>query len=225
MDQKDKKFIQINMDFSEKVVINTGKENWLESPSKKVLRVPLEREKPESGHVTSVVKYQPGSSFPAHSHPKGEEIFVLEGIFSDEHGDYPAGSYLRNPPGTNHSPFSKKGCTLLVKLDQFESGDKELVNLNTNCEEWRQGHGGLQVMPLHSFGTEGTALVKWPKGEEFLPHSHFGGEEIFVISGTFKDEYGEYPAGTWIRSPHLSQHHPHVDEETIIFVKTGHLNK
>ena len=85
MDQKDKKFIQINMDFSEKVVINTGKVNWLKSPSKKVLRVPLEREKPESGHVTSVVKYQPGSSFPAHSHPRGEEIFVLEGIFSDEH--------------------------------------------------------------------------------------------------------------------------------------------
>jgi len=225
MDQKNKKFIQINMDFSEKVVVNIHKENWIESPSKKVLRVPFEREKPESGHVTSVVKYQPGASFPAHSHPLGEEIFVLEGIFSDEHGDYPAGSYLRNPPGTSHSPFSKKGCTLLVKLDQFELSDKDVVNLNTKDQEWQQGHGGLKVMPLHSFKTEGTALVKWPKGEKFLSHSHFGGEEIFVISGTFNDEHGEYPAGTWIRSPHLSKHHPFVNEETVIFVKTGHLLK
>ena len=79
-------------------------------------------------------------------------------------------------------------------------------------------------MPLHIFNSSETALVKWPKGEKFLPHSHFGGEEIFVLSGVFKDEHGEYPEGTWLRSPHLSQHHPWVDEETIIFVKTGHLS-
>ena len=225
MDQNKKEFRQINMDLSKKVVINTNNQSWIESPSKKVLRVPLEREKPESGHVTSVVKYHPGSSFPAHSHPVGEEIFVLEGVFSDENGDYPAGSYLRNPPGSSHSPFSEKGCTLFVKLDQFEPNDKQQIVLNTNNQEWLPGHGGLQVMPLHSFGTESTALVKWPAGEKFLPHSHFGGEEIFVISGVFKDEHGDYPAGTWIRSPHLSQHNPWADEETIILVKTGHLNK
>ena len=51
----------------------------------------------------------------------------------------------------------------------------------------------------------------------------FPGEEIFVLSGEFCDEHGRYPAGTWIRSPHLSQHHPFVDKETIIWVKTGHL--
>ncbi len=78
-------------------------------------------------------------------------------------------------------------------------------------------------MPLHSFETEHTARVKWPAGERFQPHRHYGGEEIVVLSGSFKDEHGEYPAGTWIRSPHLSQHYPYVDEETVIWVKTGHL--
>ena len=69
----------------------------------------------------------------------------------------------------------------------------------------------------------GTALVHWPAGERFIPHEHWGGEEIFVLSGTFRDEHGTYPKGTWIQSPHLSTHHPFVEGETVIFVKTGHL--
>ena len=217
-------FKQLNMDRSKFVVVNTSDEEWIESPSKKVLRIKLEREKPESGCVTSVVKYQPGASFSPHSHPFGEEIFVLEGIFSDENGHYPAGTYIRNPPGTSHSPYSKNGCTIFVKLNQFKKKDTEQVVINTNEQEWLQGHGNLKVMPLHRFSTEATALVKWPAGEKFIKHSHFGGEEIFVISGVFKDEHGQYTKGTWIRSPHLSEHHPWVEEETIILVKTGHLN-
>ncbi|MFG1490632.1 cupin domain-containing protein, partial [Oceanospirillum sp. HFRX-1_2] len=158
-----------------------------------------------------------------HPHPLGEEIFVLEGVFSDESGDYPAGSYLRNPPGSRHAPFSKEGCTIFVKLNQFDPNDLEPVRILTREQPWRQGIGGLQVMPLHDFEGQHTALVKWPAGEHFQPHRHFGGEEILVISGTFKDEHGDYPAGSWLRSPHLSQHNPFVEEETLILVKVGHL--
>lgn len=218
-------FEPINMNFDERVVIDTSNEAWIPSPSKKVNRIPLEREKPESGHVSSVVEYLPGSEFPAHTHPNGEEIFVLDGVFSDEHGDYPAGTYLRNPSGTSHSPFSKKGCKLFVKLEQFQKDDQAHFSINTTEKEWLAGHGGLEVMPLHSFGTENVALVKWPPGEKFIPHTHFGGEEIFVLSGEFIDDLGRYPKGTWIRSPHLSSHHPWVEEETVILVKTGHLQK
>lgn len=225
MEKKNSSFTKINMDFSQKIVIDTNSEKWVESPSKKVLRIRLEREKKESAHATSIVTYKPGATFSAHNHPQGEEIYVLEGIFSDEFGDYTAGSYLRNPPGTSHSPFSIEGCTILVKLDQFQQEDLAPVNINTLNSKWQPGQGGLEVMPLHSFKTQNTALVKWPAGERFLPHSHFGGEEVFVLSGVFKDEHGEYPKGTWIRNPHLSHHNPWVDEETIIFVKTGHLIK
>lgn len=213
----------LNMDFDEKVVINTLLQQWQSSPSATVWRKPLEREAKESGHTTSVVKYEAGARFKEHSHPLGEEIFVLDGVFSDEHGDYPTGSYLRNPPGSKHSPFSEEGCVIFVKLNQFDRNDRHHVRLQTSTAQWLPGQGGLEVMPLHQYEHESVALVKWPAGEVFKPHRHFGGEEIFVLSGTFKDEQGEYPKGTWLRSPHMSQHHPYVNEETIIWVKTGHL--
>ena len=212
-----------NMDLSEKVIIRTGEEEWFPSPSHGVKRIPLEREGAEHGHTTSIVEYLPGASFSKHSHPFGEEIFVLEGTFSDENGDYKAGTYLRNPRGTAHAPFSKKGCKIYVKLNQMSPKDLEQVVIDTNKEQWRMGHGNLEVMPLHSFMNEGVALVKWPAGERFVKHSHMGGEEILVLKGEFIDEFGRYPKGSWIRSPHLSSHFPYVEEETIILVKTGHL--
>jgi anti-sigma factor ChrR (cupin superfamily) len=212
-----------NMELSQPIVINTTTAEKLSSPSSGVERIPLEREEKETGRTTSIVIFQPDSKFVAHSHPLGEEIFVIEGVFSDEFGDYPAGTYLRNPPGTSHAPFSKEGCKILVKLHQMDINDTQKVVIDTNKEQWQQGHGNLEVMSLHSFKTESSALVKWPKGEKFLEHQHFGGEEIFVLNGEFIDEHGKYPKGTWIRSPHLSIHHPYVDEETIIYVKTGHL--
>ncbi|EMK6930122.1 cupin domain-containing protein [Vibrio alginolyticus] len=213
----------LNMDFSKRIVIDTAQQEWIASPSKGVWRKPLEREAEESGHTTSVVKYEPNSQFSTHPHPQGEEILVLEGVFSDEYGDYPAGTYLRNPPGSQHAPFSEEGCVILVKLNQFESEDLETVRINTNQASWQSGVGGLQVMPLHNFEHEHVALVKWPKGEKFQPHRHFGGEEIFVLSGEFRDELGTYPALSWTRSPHMSEHFPFVEQETIIWVKTGHL--
>ena len=213
-----------NLDYAKKLVINTNEKEWVPSSLPGVDRCMLERESVEAGITTSVVTYAPNSHFPAHTHPKGEEIFVLEGVFSDENGDYEAGTYIRNPAGSSHSPFSKEGCKLFVKLNQFLAADDQPIAINTNKQEWLQGHGELKVMPLSSFGTTGTALVKWPPGARFTPHNHFRGEEIFVLSGTFIDEHGRYPAGTWIRSPHMSSHNPYTDEGCIIFVKTGHLS-
>ncbi|MFT5218496.1 MAG: anti-sigma factor ChrR (cupin superfamily) [Planctomycetota bacterium] len=213
----------LNMDLSKNVVIEADQMDWLASPSDGVERKPFEREQPEHGRTTSMVRFAPGSNFKHHDHPYGEEIFVLDGVFSDELGDYPKGCYLRNPPGTGHSPFSNEGCVLFVKLDQFDQRDHDHFHIDTNQSEWRPGIGGLQVMPLHEFEHEHVALVKWPAGERFQPHKHFGGEEIFVLSGTFRDEHGAYPAHSWIRSAHLSEHFPFVEEETVIWVKTGHL--
>ena len=212
-----------NLDMSRIVVINHHDQEWQASPMAGVKRISLEREAAESGHVSSIVQYAAGSHFSEHFHPQGEEIFVLEGVFSDENGDYPAGSYLRNPPGSHHAPFSEGGCTLFVKLNQFKQGDQTQLAINTNEQPWLQGQGGLTVMPLHEFEGSSTALVHWPAGERFAPHKHWGGEEIMVLKGEFKDEHGSYPKGTWIRSPHLSQHFPFVDEETVILVKVGHL--
>lgn len=215
--------MMLNMDFTRRAVINTAIEPWQRSPIPGVWRKPLAREDAESGHATSVVRYEAGARFSRHEHPGGEEILVLEGIFSDQSGDFGPGSYIRNPPGTRHAPFSKPGCVLFVKLHQFESGDEASVRIDTRNATWLPGQGGLQVMPLHDFKGEHVALVKWPAGERFVRHSHWGGEEVFVLSGEFIDEHGRYPAGTWLRSPHMSDHHPYVEVETVIWVKVGHL--
>jgi anti-sigma factor ChrR (cupin superfamily) len=213
----------LNMQLDQAVTINTAEMDWEASPMAGVWRKPLAREAVEHGHTTSVVRYDPGSSFSPHLHPKGEEILVLEGVFSDEHGDYPAGTYLRNPPGSKHSPRSEEGCVLLVKLDQFEADDTSSLRVDTNNTEWMPGESSLQIMPLHDYEKESVYLVKWPSDARVRMHRHFGGEEIFVLSGELFDEYGRYPPGTWLRSPHNSEHCPYTEQDTVLWVKTGHL--
>jgi len=223
MNKTAKKSYSLNMDFSKAVCLRPDDQEWVMSPADGVSRAHLERIAEESGHVTSFVMFEPGSYFPPHNHPNGEEVFVLDGVFSDENGDYPTGTYIRNPPGSFHKPFTKEGCKLFVKLEQFKSNDTEHVVIRPEDQQWGQGIGNLKVLPLHTHGTVSTALVAWPKDEVFQPHNHMGGEEIVVINGRFIDEFGEYPEGTWLRNPHMSEHFPHVEDETLIYVKVGHL--
>jgi anti-sigma factor ChrR (cupin superfamily) len=213
----------LNMNFADRIVIDSHKLEWQASPKAGVWRKPLAREFKEQGHATSIVKYEPGASFSEHDHPLGEEILVLDGVFSDHTGDYTKGQYFRNPEGFKHAPFSQSGCTILVKLHQFKPDDQQHILVDTQSAQWHPGHGALKVMPLHSHKTESTALVFWPAGTRFQPHQHWGGEEIYVISGEFIDELGRYPAGTWIRSPNMSSHNPYVEQDTLIWVKVGHL--
>lgn len=218
---------RINANFAEKAVVLPSQYHWVNSPMPGVQRMMLDRVGDEVARATTIVRYAPNSEFSRHSHDGGEEFYVLEGIFSDEHGDYGQGSYIRNPVGTSHTPkIGPSGATIFVKLHQFSATDQRTVNIDTTRQEWRPGIvSGLQVMPLHQFDAESVALVKWAPNTQFNAHQHWGGEEIFVLQGVFRDETGEYPAGSWIRSPHLSQHRPFTgDEGALIYVKTGHLS-
>ncbi|MGR5287642.1 cupin domain-containing protein [Vibrio maritimus] len=216
----------INADFDQRVVIRPSDYQWVDSPMPGVSRMRLDRIGDEVGRVTSIVHYEPNSAFSAHTHSGGEEFYVLEGTFSDEHGDYPAGSYVRNPIGSAHTPkIGSDGATIFVKLHQFNEQDQVQFCINTLKQSWYRGLvDGLTVMPLHEFEAEHVALVKWAPNTQFNSHQHWGGEEILVLEGTFYDEHGEYPKGTWIRSPHLSKHTPFTKEDgALIYVKTGHL--
>ncbi|WP_420550038.1 cupin domain-containing protein [Curvivirga sp.] len=216
--------MQINHDLTQRVVLNTDEIEWVKTRMNGVERRMLDRDGAESGRATSIVKFAPDSYFEEHGHPGGEEFLVLEGVFSDETGDYGPGMYIRNPIGSKHKPYTKDGCTILVKLWQMEEEDQDWVKKDTKKSEWLPGLvSGLQVMPLHNYKTENVALVKWDAGTVFNPHKHWGGEEIYVLDGTFEDEHGSYPKGTWIRSPDGSSHHPFTKEGCTIFVKTGHL--
>ena len=216
---------ELNADYSQRVVVETTNMQWETSEADGVLRKRLERVDADPELVTTIVRYEAGSAFPPHRHVHGEEIMVLEGTFSDNHGSYTAGSYLRNPAGTNHSPFSKDGCTIFVKLQQIQSSDTNHINIQTKQQAWLPGLvPGLSVMPLHEHMYEHVALVRWEANTIFQPHQHIGGEEILVLEGTFEDEFGSYPEGTWLRNPPNSSHTPFTKEGCIIYVKTGHLN-
>ncbi len=218
--------MNLNDDFSKRVVATQNHAVWTPSPLPGVERRMLDRVGDEVARATSVVRYAANSAFDAHEHAGGEEILVLEGIFSDETGDFPAGSYMRNPPGSSHTPFSREGCTLFVKLRQFAPDDLQTVRINTQTTAWRQGLvPGLSVMPLHSHNGVDTALVRWAPNTQFNRHVHVGGEEIFVLNGLFCDEGGQYPEGTWLRNPRMSQHTPYTGPEgALIYVKVGHLD-
>lgn len=216
--------MKLHADLHQRVVLNLVSQPWTPSPMPGVERRLLDRDGAEVGRATSIVRYAPGSAFPTHRHGGGEEILVLEGTFSDGQGDHGPGTYLRNPAGSSHAPFSRQGCVLLVKLWQMHPADQTAVVINTRREAWRPGLiDGLEVMPLHAWGSEHVALVRWAPDTVFHPHRHPGGEEILVLDGVFQDEQGTYPAGTWLRNPPGSVHRPWSDGGCTIWVKTGHL--
>ena len=219
--------LRINADFDARVVVRPDDYQWVPSPMAGVERMMLDRVGDEVARATSLVRYAPNSRFSAHVHTGGEEFLVLDGVFADEHAEYPQGSYVRNPIGTAHTPrIGPAGATIFVKLQQFVDDDTEQKVIDTLTADWLPGTAdGLTVMPLHEFEAEHVALVKWAPNTQFKAHRHWSGEEILVLEGTLYDEHGAYPAGSWLRSPHLSEHTPYTqDDGALIYVKTGHLN-
>ena len=204
----------MNSDYEKRALIDTNKIQWQETKSKNVLIKNLAIKDIEE---TSFIKLNEDFFLSEASKVNAVEIFVLEGTYVNEYGEFPKGTYLRLPKEDEALVKADKACVIFRKTNHFTQTQNIIIN--TNKTQWLPGQGNLEVMPLH----EQTALVKWPAGEEFVAHNHWGGEEIVVLKGVFIDEYGEYPKGCWIRSPHLSRHFPFVKEETIIFVKTGHM--
>ena len=204
----------MNDNYETRALINTNDLEWENTQNKGIYKKLLSKKENEE---TSILKIEENSKLNNDSKINSVEIFVLEGIYKNEFGEFKSGTYLNLPNENETFVTSSSGCVIFRK----ENCDKGIENIiiDTNSTPWLKGQGNLEVMPLYTQ----TALVKWPQNERFIPHKHWGGEEIFVLKGRFMDEYGIYPKGSWIRSPHLSTHFPFVEEETIIFVKTGHL--
>lgn len=68
--------------------------------------------------AVAILRYAPGAKVPLHLHTGLETIFVLDGVQSDEHGDYGKGSLVLNPQGTTHSVWSKTGCAVLIQWER-----------------------------------------------------------------------------------------------------------
>lgn len=196
--------MRISDDLSKPVIVHAAKLDWVPSPAPGVDRRMLFRVGGEVARATSIVRYAPGSAFPRHTHAGGEEILVLDGTFQDEHGDYPAGSYFRNPPGTSHVPAAKDGCTIFVRLWQHREGDQAQVVRQPGQEEQGKPRAGASASTvLFDDGREEVRLEDWKAGET-ITVANTRGLEIFVLFGelTIGEEmlesqsWGRLPAGT-----------------------------
>nr|WP_051326732.1 cupin domain-containing protein [Aliagarivorans taiwanensis] len=214
----------LNMDRSTNLFIDVESMHWQESPHPGVLRKPLEREAAEHGWVTSVVKYLPGASFHGHEHPKGEEILVLDGTFSDENGHYPAGSYLRNPPGSSHVPFSDHGCVLFVKLNQMQASDTTQLALPLLEQSWTQLSEGVTELELYTHNDERVSLVSVDAGASLPLAAQDFGEELFLLKGNIKIGERFMRAFSWIRMAR-DQVAGHAQHDCLLWRKTGSLGR
>ena len=213
--------MRINADFSKRAAITADDSMWIRSPESGVDRIMLDRIGAEVARATSVVRYAPGSAFASHAHAKGEEFLVLDGVFSDESGDYPAGYYVRNPPGTSHAPFSEPGCRILVKLRQFDDQDLSRFAIDTRDERaWNR-----DSLKLHEFGTECVRMRKIRAGQSLELDPLDAGTEVFVVSGALLLDGIACPVDTWLRFPAGDAARLDVRDDATVWIKTGHLRE
>lgn len=216
----------LNGDISQPAVMDSTAMEWQRSPAEGIWRKRLEHVgSAEAGRVTSLVRFDPGAHFPFHGHPDGEELFVLEGVFQDEHGNYGPGTFTLSPDGSDHAPWSDEGCLIFVKLRQMPGGDRDTVVADSAAMPWTQTGEGREIKVLYAQSgyDEEIRLVRLAPGTQVPHHEHPGGEEVFVISGEIADEAGRYGAGTWFRLPDGSAHAPWSDPGCLLLVKVGGL--
>ena len=193
--------MRINDDLTKPIIVHTAKLDWVKSPAAGVDRRMLYREGDEVARATSIVRYAPGSAFPRHVHSGGEEILVLEGTFQDEHGDYPAGSYFRNPPGTSHEPAAAEGCTIFVRLWQFRERDEtQIVRLPGGGEAAPLRDGAIAARTLFDGGAERVTIEDW-RANATVTVGNERGLEFILLSGRASLSGEELAAQSWGRLP------------------------
>jgi hypothetical protein len=217
--------MELNADFSRRVAVHAARLPWVPSPMAGVDRRMLDRIGDEVARATSLVRYAPGSHFSRHTHGGGEEFLVLEGVFQDEQGKFRAGSYVRNPPTSRHTPGSEPGCILFVKLWQFDLSDRTDVGIDTSTISYQLavGRPEVELIPLFSDSREEVRLERWaPRAA--ITMSVPGGAEVLVLGGDFYEGGERFETQSWLRLPAGSTLQVKSGPEGCkVWVKTGHL--
>ena len=217
--------MRLNAEFDKRVVVHSEQLEWADSPMRGVRRRPLDRVGGEVARATSIVKYEPSSKFSPHVHTGGEEFIVLDGTFQDEHGDYPKGSYIRNPPRSSHTPGSESGCVIFVKLWQFQPDDPIQVRLNANFMQPvpSRHQSGVEVIPLYKDEFEEVSIECWDANVE-IESLCDDGAEFLVLEGSFKEGDDTLEKHAWLRLPVGSIFRARAgNQQTKVWVKRGHL--
>ena len=217
--------MKLNADFSRRAAVHAARLAWVPSPTAGVERRLLDRIGDEVARATSIVRYAPGSRFPEHTHGGGEEFLVLDGVFQDEHGDYPVGCYVRNPPTSHHVPGSQPGCVIFVKLWQFRAEDRTHVRIDTDRMPFGPAHArpGVEIAQLHRDDHEDVRLERWAASTRIELDAP-GGIEVLVLDGSFQDADEEFTRQSWLRLPPGSKLRAVSGPRGCrLWVKTGHL--
>ena len=217
--------MELNADFSRRAAVHASRLAWVPSPIAGVERRMLDRIGEEVARATSIVRYAPDSHFSAHTHGGGEEFLVLDGTFQDEHGDFPAGCYIRNPPTSFHTPGSAAGCTLFVKLWQFDPDDRTSVRVDTGKMQFRpdRGRPGVELMPLFQDRREDVRLERWTPDTK-VDLATPGGIEVLVLDGGFREGGEHFTPQSWLRLPPGARLLAVADADGCrVWVKQGHL--
>ncbi len=217
--------MELNADFGRRAAVHGASLEWQPSPMPGVDRRMLDRIGDEVARATSIVRYAPGSHFSPHVHGGGEEFLVLEGVFSDEHGDFPAGSYIRNPPQSSHTPSSEPGCTILVKLWQFDPDDRTHVRIDTGkmASLPAVDRPGVEIMPLFRDRREDVRIETWAPNQDIELRPE-GGIELFVLDGGFEEGGESFARYGWLRLPVDAALRARAGPDgTRVWAKSGHL--
>ncbi|MDO6520381.1 cupin domain-containing protein [Shimia thalassica] len=214
--------MELNADFKKRVVVHSDQIDWVASPMPGVDRRMLDRLGDEVARATSIVRYAPNSKFSAHTHTGGEEFIVLEGVFQDEHGDFPAGTYVRNPPTSAHTPGSEGGCTIFVKLWQFDPEDRTQFR-KSMADELNAPVDGVATAVLHRDARETVTYSHLDAGA-LLANTDTGGIEMLVIDGEVTQDTDTLGKGGWLRLPEGQALSITAGPDGAkIWIKTGHL--
>ncbi len=215
--------MEINADFTKIAIERTNDLPWIPSPMQGVDRRMLDRIGDEVARATTIVRYAAGSAFSAHIHSGGEEFIVLEGVFQDEHGDYPVGTYVRNPVGTKHTPRSDDGCTIFVKLWQFRNDDKQQFAKNLDEVELSRVNDRVFSAVLFENEEEKVELLQWSEGN--VEFGGKGGVELLILDGGFEFNGNSYIKNDWVRLPEGEVVIANVpDIGARVWMKSGHLS-
>lgn len=214
--------MNLNDDFTQRVLVHSDAIDWVPSPMPGVDRRMLDRIGDEVARATSIVRYAPASQFSAHTHTGGEEFIVLDGVFQDEHGDFPVGTYVRNPPTSSHTPGSEPGCVIFVKLWQFDLDDRTQIRVEMGTD-MADTAPGVRTQSLHSDPRETVTYETWAPGTE-ISHPVPGGAEVLVLGGGLTEGGETLHKGSWLRLPEGATLDAKAGAEGAqLWIKTGHL--
>jgi anti-sigma factor ChrR (cupin superfamily) len=214
--------MRVNADFESRTLVRF-ENDWVASPMPGVERKMLDRIGGEVARATTIVRFAPGSAFSPHTHDGGEEYLVLDGTFQDEDGDFPTGSYVRNPPTSSHTPAALDGATILVKLHQFDPADREQVQINTGAASWQVVEEGVETQALHQDNRETVVMERWAPGTHRVLNAS-DGLEVFVIEGGLTESGDTLAKWDWLRLPVGSRFEAQAGSEGAqVWIKTGHL--